>query len=392
MIEQMWSRASPVQPRIIGDAVADPRWYHQRLPGYRPTALYELPELAADLAVKRLWVKHEASRFGLPSFKGLGASWAAYRLVEQRIGRDLRDEWSTLDELRALLSEHSGLTLVTATDGNHGRAVARFAALFGMSAHIYVPHATAPARVQAIRDEGARVEETELSYDATVQLAASTATENRLVLSDTSWPGYEQVPAWISEGYSTMFHEVFDSLATAGAPAPDFVFVPVGVGALAAAAIQHLAHLPTQVVAVEPVGGDCVTGSLKAGRRVTVPGPQNSEMVGLNCGTPSFGTWPSLQARLRGSIVISDDPMHDAMRRLAQQGISVGETGAAALGALIALRAADAPTRTKLTVPADASVLILSTEGVTDPANYQTVVGRSADEVERSGRAPQPAS
>ncbi len=380
-----------MQPSVSTDTIADPRWYHRRLPGYEATSLYELPELAAELAVGRLWVKHEASRFGLPSFKGLGASWAAYCLIEQRIGRDLRDEWSTLDELRTLLSGYAGLTLVTATDGNHGRAVARIAAMFGMSAHIYVPHGTAAARIQAIRAEGARVDATELDYDATVQLAAATASEDRLVLSDTSWPGYEQVPAWISAGYATMFHEVLDSLAEAGSPYPDYLFVPVGVGALAAAAVRHFAQLPTQVVAIEPVGAECVTRSLRAGERITVPGPQHSEMVGLNCGTPSFSTWPLLQAQLRASLVISDDPMHDAMRRLASQGIAVGETGAAALGGLIALRAAGALEQSLLAVPADASVLLLSTEGVTDPANYQTVVGQSADQVVRSHRdAPQP--
>ena len=375
MIEELWVRPDTAEAVLPALEMADTRWFHQRLPGYGPTRLYDEPALAGQLGVGKLWVKHEASRFGLPSFKALGASWAAYQLVQARLGRDLTDEWRTVDELRGLLHGHAGLTLVTATDGNHGRAVARMAALFGLSAHIYVPAGTAAARIQAIAAEGAQVELTDLDYDRTVELAAETASTERLVLSDTSWPGYEQVPGWISDGYATMFHEIGQALAASAAPYPDVVFVPVGVGALAAAAIRFFAGSGARVIAVEPVGAECVTRSLRAGHRTTVPGPQTSQMVGLNCGTPSLTTWPLLQAGLAASIVISDAPMHDAMRRLARQRIAAGETGAATLAGLIALRSADPQLQEQLPVPADASVLLLSTEGVTDPANYRAVVG-----------------
>ncbi|WP_165960817.1 diaminopropionate ammonia-lyase [Actinocrispum wychmicini] len=372
MIQELWLRPDIARPSVPTAPAADPRWYHRRLPGYAATPLYDLPELANEMGVGRLWVKHESTRFGLPSFKALGASWAAYRLVEQRVGRSLRDEWSTVEDLRALLSNHADLTLVTATDGNHGRAVARVAALFGMSAHIYVPEGTAAARIQAIRAEGARVDQTDVNYDETVRIAAATASGDRLIVSDTSWPGYEEVPGWISDGYSTMFREIQAALTESGSSFPDFVVVPVGVGALAAAAVRHFAHGPTRVIAVEPVGAECVTRSLRVAERTTVPGPQVSEMVGLNCGTPSFTTWPLLKAGLSASLVIDDSPMHDAMRRLARHGIAAGETGAAALGGLIA---SDHDVRELLGVSAKSSVLLLCTEGVTDPANYLAVVG-----------------
>jgi len=386
MIAEHWLRPdealpNPTAPAPAAAASVDPRWYHRRLPDYRPTPLHHLPDLASTFGVGQVLVKHESSRFGLPSFKGLGASWAAYRLIGKHLGRRLDDEWTTVGELRALLVDEQDLTLVTATDGNHGRAVARMAALFGMSAHIYVPAGTTRSRIDAIQAEGAMVEDTGTDYDTTVQIAASTAGEQRLVLSDTSWPGYEEVPSWISQGYSTLFHEIDSDLTGSGRPAPDVVLVPVGVGALAAAAVRHYADRPTRIIAVEPVGAECITRSLHAGSRITVPGPQASEMVGLNCGTPSYSTWPELLHRLSGSIVIDDEPMHLAMRLLADHGIAAGETGAATLGGLIALRASEPALQQRFRLSPTDSVLLLCTEGVTDPVNYLDVVGRTADEV-----------
>src|SRR4051812_19514688 len=227
-----------------------PREFHQRLPGYAPTPLIDAPEVAEMLGVRQVLLKNESSRFGLPAFKILGASWAVYRALEQRVGHSL-GEWQTLDELVLLLAPVRPLTLATATDGNHGRAVARMARLLGFTAHIYMPRGTAQARIDGIASEGARVEIIDRTYDDAVERAAQDAGERCLVISDTSWPGYEEVPRWVMEGYSTIMLEIDEALARRGEPAPDLVAVQFGVGALAAAVVRHFRE--AKILSVEPL-------------------------------------------------------------------------------------------------------------------------------------------
>lgn len=349
------------------------------MPGYEPTPLVDLPSIADRCGVGRVLVKCEADRFGLPAFKILGASWATYRLLGERhaLRHGVPAPTGSFDELRAAFASDD-VTLVTATDGNHGRAVARAAAWFGAGADIYVPAGTVDARVSAIESEGARVTVVDGDYDAAVALAASTAGPDRLVVSDTSWPGYDRVPRWIAEGYRTLFVELDEQLADAAlAPEPDAILVPVGIGALMVAALDRFStgapHGPARI-SVEPVGADCLLQSLAAGEPVTTPGPHRSMMAGMNCGTVSMVAWPIMRARTDWAIALDDEPVAATMRLLADAGIVAGETGAGALAALVAL--ADEPDGVAtIGLGPESTVVALCTEGATDPVNYARVVG-----------------
>jgi diaminopropionate ammonia-lyase len=353
---------------------------HRRLPGYAVTPLRDAPTLARTNGVGRVWVKDESSRLGLPAFKLLGASWATYRAVGQRLGQD-PEPWSSLDELRRTLGPLRPLTLAAATDGNHGRAVARMAALLGLDADVYLPGGTAAARIDAIKGEGARVTVVDGDYDTAVAAAAATAGERCLVIQDVAWPGYEQVPAWVVEGYATIFWEVDDQLAARGEAGPDVVMIPVGVGGLAAAAVRHWRRRglgrPPRLIGVEPLAAACVLRSLQTGRIVTVPGPHRSIMAGLNCGTPSLVAWPSLQTGLDAVVAVGDECARQAMRDLAAAGIVAGETGAASLAGLAEVTGGRVAGKLRgaLGLAADARVLLLCTEGPTDPQAYRQIVG-----------------
>ena len=249
-----------------------PLRFHRSLDGYAPSPLVDAPQLAGEWGVGRVLLKFERERFGLPAFKFLGASWAARRLL----GEPPYDP---------------DLELVAATDGNHGRAVARVARLAGLGATILVPAGTAAARIDAIAGEGARVEVVDGTYDDAVRRSATLASPRRLVLSDTSWPGYEDVPRWVIEGYATIFREVDEQ--TDGARV-DLAVIPIGVGALAAAAVRHLGAGAT-LAGVEPESAACVLESIAAGEIVEVPGPHTSIMAGLNAGLPSLVAWPAMR-------------------------------------------------------------------------------------------------
>jgi diaminopropionate ammonia-lyase len=353
---------------------------HRRLPGYAPTPLARCPGLAAQLGVAEVWVKDETSRLGLPAFKMLGASYACYRALTGRLGHEV--PWDSVADLAAGLAPLGPLTLCTATDGNHGRAVARMARLLGLRAVIYVPQETAVPRIEAIASEGALVTRVPGGYDAAVRRSAQDASDSCIVVSDTSWPGYTQIPCWVIDGYSTVFAEVSGQLAEAGHGEPDVVAVPVGVGALAAATVVHYkagdAAGPTALLGVEPESARCVTESLRAGRPVTLPFPQTSIMAGLNCGTPSQVAWPLLAQGIDAMAVVSDGWAMAAMRSLAAAGIVAGESGAASLAGLQALCASqgDGAARAALRLGRESSVLVLCTEGATDPAAWERIVGR----------------
>jgi diaminopropionate ammonia-lyase len=388
--------------------------FHQRLPGYAPTPLREVPELAARCGVGRMLVKDESHRMGLPAFKILGASWATYRVLCERLGGE--PEWATLDDLAAVVAARLGpLRLVAATDGNHGRAVARMARLLGLSATILVPEGTAAARIDGIASEGAEVVVSPGSYDDAVARSADMAGDRDLVISDTSWPGYEDPPRWVIEGYSTIFAEI-DAQLTAlgdgkgGAPASvehdgggpgggaglgavtvtdegvevpgaavvDVAVVPLGVGALGASAGACLraGREPDDgplLIGVEPTTAACVAAAVEAGHLVEVPGPHRSIMAGLNCGLASMLALPTVTASFDAFVAVDDDRCRQAIRAHAAAGMDVGETGAAALAGLMAVVDEH---RAELPIPLEATVLLLATEGVTDPANFERIVGR----------------
>jgi diaminopropionate ammonia-lyase len=347
--------------------------FHRGLPGYAPTPLVEAPGLAAELGVGRLFVKDESARFDLRAFKFLGASWAGFLAAGRRSGYAGP---AALDGLRAHLeAAGGGLALVTATDGNHGRAVARTARLLGLPARVYVPKAGPGIVIERISAEGARVTGVDGDYDETVAAARADAAADRgaVLVQDTAWPGYEEIPSWIVAGYETLFAELDAQLLQAGAPVPALVSVPVGVGSLAQAAVTHYrrSSLPAaarpRLLSAEPDTAACVLASLAAGSMVSVP-TAATVMNGLNCGTLSTLAWPYLRGGMDAAIAVDDAAAAGATAALASAGITAGPSGAAALAALrAALIGNGAPSRRRdlgLDDPGDPpAVVCLCTEG-----------------------------
>ncbi len=330
-------------------AIGAPIDFHRSLPGYQPTPLTETPRLAAGLEVGRVFVKDESSRLGLPAFKILGASWA--------IERALADN---SDAVR---------TLVAATDGNHGRAVARVAVQRGLGARIFIPDGVHESAVAAIAAEGAEIVRAGGSYDEAVELAVAAATaDDALLIQDMGWPGYTEIPAWIVEGYLTMFAEIDGQLAAAGAAPADLVVVPIGVGSLAQAAVTYYRHpgitRPPALLSAEPGGAACGLRSLQAGQMVTVP-TSVTIMAGLNCGTLSEAAWPYLSGGLDAAVAVTDQQDAAAARDLAASGGPAGPGGAAALaGARVALTGdGSAARRTHLGVTRTSALVLICTEG-----------------------------
>lgn len=335
---------------------SDVRDFHRQLPGYEPTPLVDAPALAARAGVGRVLVKDESNRMGLPAFKILGASWAVYRALLDELGLAVG---VSLDDLAAKLAG-SDLVVRTATDGNHGRAVAHMARRFGLAAEIFVPAGTSEARIAAIEGEGATCEVVDGTYEDAVETAAAAG---GIVVSDTSWSGYETIPAYVIEGYVTILEEVEEQV--------DAVLVPIGVGALAAAVAQSFRCRggDARLIGVEPDGAHCVLASVQAGEMVEVPGPHTSIMAGLNCGRPSPIAWPWVSSGFDLFTAIDDVHAEEGMRALADAGVVSGETGAAPAGALLAFGAQ------RLGLTPTSTVLLLSTEGATDPGAYERIVG-----------------
>ncbi len=329
--------------------------FHRSLPEYAPTPLVDLPSLAAELGVARVLVKDESARLGLPAFKALGAAWALHRAL--RDGRDSDPP------------DREPLTVVAATDGNHGRAVARFACGLGHAVRIFLPDGVHPVAAQAIRDEGAGVTMTGGSYDDAVAAAARAAEADRaLLVQDTSWDGYTDIPGWIVEGYATLFAETDEQLVADGVTRPDLVVVPVGVGSLLQAALSHYRRADavrgTAVLAAEAEAAACLAPSLLAGRPVTVD-TGVTVMAGLNCGTPSELAWPYIVHGLDAVAAVTDADDVRAARHLADLGVPAGPCGAASLAAArLALTGEGSDgRRAHLGIGPDSTVVLVSTEG-----------------------------
>ncbi len=351
--------------------------FHRKLPGYAPTPLHSLDELAKSLGVSKILLKDESGRLGLPAFKILGASWAAYCALSERCAA-LRHTWVSVDELAERLREYPVPVLYAATDGNHGRAVARFASMLGLRSQVYVPEGTAQARVAAIESEGASVHVVQGTYDDTVAKAARDADAYAgLLLQDNGWSGYESIPHYVVEGYSTMLWEIDDELAARAEPLPTHVLVQIGVGSLADAVVRHFCrkHPRPVIIGVEPEGAACALESVRAGVIVRVAGPHTSIMAGMNCDSPSLISFPVLQRGINCFMTISDERTREAMKRLASLGIVSGETGAAGVGALFELAGEHhRRVRDAIGLTASSRVLVFSTEGATNPELYHAIV------------------
>jgi diaminopropionate ammonia-lyase len=339
-------------------------------PDYRATPLVSLPGLARALGLASLVYKDERGRFGLKSFKALGGAYAVRRVLE-REGRPAR-----------------AVTVTCATDGNHGRSVAWGARLFGCNCVIFIHETVSEGRAEAIRRYGADVVRVKGNYDDAVRHAAAEAARNGwFVVSDTSYEGYREVPADVMHGYGVMASEIVRQVPAG--EVPTHVFVQVGVGALAAAICARfwLAWGPKRprFVAVEPARADCLVRSLEAGRPVVVHGDLETVMAGLACGEVSELAWEVLREGADAALAIGDDWAIAAVRALAaprdgDPAIVAGETGGAGLAALLAL-ADRAEMRARLGLNGSSRVLLLGSEGDTDPEIYRRIVGRSAEEV-----------
>jgi len=355
------SESPVVRACLGGDALA----FHRKIPGYAPTPLVKLPGLAAGLGLGAIHVKDEAHRFGTQAFKALGASYAVHRFLEKKPG---------------------GRVFCTASDGNHGMALAWSARLFDQKAEVFMPRGTVPARIRRIEGQGARVTVVDGDYDAAVRVAAKEAEEHGWVLvQDTAWEGYTDIPTSIMAGYVTMLREMETELFPPDGPGVDVVFLQAGVGSWAAAAVAYLAdrygeRMP-KVVCVEPVGADCCRASARAGRRVSLPAAETI-MAGLNCGTPSLLAWPILAAGTDLFLAVPDGFAREAMRayfnpKKGDPRVVSGESGAAGLAALLALvRESELKEpRGFLGLGETSRVLLVNTEGDTDPENFSEIVG-----------------
>jgi diaminopropionate ammonia-lyase len=348
--------------------------FHASLPGYAVTPLSSAAPLAAELGVGRVLVKDESGRFGVGSFKALGASWAVRQvLAGQTAAEDAAGGGDTLAWLRDEAARRPGLVFVTATDGNHGRALAWMARQVRAAARVFVPSVTNPEVIAAIEGEDAAVIQVAGSFDDAVAAAGRWAGGHpgAELVQDTTLPGYREVPGWIVAGYSTLFGELGAQLAAAEPGAsgcPALVVVPVGVGSLAQAAVMAYHGTSTAVLAVEPETAACLLASLRAGAPVTVP-TGSTIMAGLNCGSVSEAAWPWLVRGITAAVAVSDGDAARAAAALAAVGVSAGPSGAASLaGARAALTGqGSAGRRRQLGVDREATVVLLNTEAAHPP-------------------------
>ncbi len=353
---------------------------HRSLPGYAATPLRSLHGLARRLGVGEVWVKDESHRFGLNAFKALGASYA---ISSQLLGQadDL-----IFDNVQARVSNGQLLkpTFVAATDGNHGRAVAWIAQLLGANSVVYMPYGSQQVRVEAIRAHGGHVEVLDGSYDDAVRHAANQAEMNGwTVIQDTAWDDYTSVPISIMQGYSTLLTEVFEQIE---GETPTHVFLQAGVGSMAAAIqavlIERYGIQAPRVIIVEPEGADCYFESILAadGELHVIEGHLDTNMAGLACGTPSSLAWPIIRDFSAFFFKCKDDVTEAGMRILASpidadESVISGESGAVTTGLLAELmeNKANRELAGVMSLGPESKILLISTEGDTDPENYRRV-------------------
>ena len=353
--------------------------------GYTPTPLVSLAALAAKIDVAEVQYKDEGPRFGLGSFKALGGSYAALRVLQREVSKSLGQEVSMVDiRTGKYATECGALTLVSATDGNHGRSLAWGCKRFGVPCRIYIHAEVSEGRETAMRELGAEVIRITGDYDASVALAKTEAEENDwFVVSDTSWPGYTLAPRDVMSGYGVMTQEICDELERA----PTHVFLQGGVGGLAAGVVaglrQYWRAAAPRVIIVEPELAACLFESAKAGSATIVAIAEETLMAGLSCGEPSEMAWEILAEEASDFLTIPETLVAPAVRLLARPldgdvAIEAGESAIAGLAALVAARQ-DAVLSLKLGLDAGSRVLLIGSEGVTDPAIFQMIMeGRDA--------------
>jgi diaminopropionate ammonia-lyase len=392
---------------IMAPAAVDAaRRFHESFPPYAPTPLAGLASMARHLGVGGIWVKDESHRFGLDSFKVLGGSFAIGRYVADRLGCSIDAVDFALLSSDALRRQLGPITFFTATDGNHGRGVAWAAAQLNQKAVVLMPEKTSQSRFDSIAALGAKVSIEPLNYDGCVKKAAELAgaAPGGVVMQDTAWEGYEEIPSWIMQGYGTLIAEALDQMAQSGAGRPTHVLVQAGVGSLAAAVQGYLLWRfpdnPPRVAVVECHAADCFFLSARAGDTSSraVTGALDSIMAGLCCGQASPIAWVLLRNHAHAFVSCPDWVSAVGMRMLASplpgdaQVVS-GESGAVGMGLLAAActREEYRPLRDMLGIDGSSQVLLLSTEGDTDPARWRSIVWEGAWPAPPGDRGGRPA-
>ncbi len=375
------------QPLLFNQHIAaDALRLHKTIPGYGPTPLLSFNELAEAMHVRGVYCKNEASRFSLNAFKGLGGAYAMFRILCEKLNldhtavdfRDFQDE--------ALRKRCAQIHFVTATDGNHGKGVSWAAKLFGCSASVFLPKGSAEVRRKAIEDAGnATAEITELNYDQAVEHCWKLAQKNGWILiQDTAWDGYEQYPEWIIDGYLTLAVEAAHQL---GKTVPTHVFLQAGVGAMAGGVMEFLLSYyrkkPPLVSIVEPTEAACIYQSAKIGdgQHHAIEGNPATIMAGLNCGTPCRLTWPFLRDKASFFCACDDVITEEGMRAYANPvggdaTVIAGESGAVTFG-LARRILQDETLRRLFRINEDSVILLINTEGDTDPENYKRIIASS---------------
>jgi len=375
-------------PKNFTEEVADKvHTFHKQLPGYTPTELVVLKGLAQHWGVSDIFIKDESTRFGLKAFKVLGGSYAVAQLICRELGIRLEDtdyNYLTSDEVRSRIN---GMTLTTATDGNHGRGIAWAAQQLGIKTVIYMPKGAAQSRVENIRSHGATVEVTDLNYDDAVRLANSMANKHGWhMIQDTAWKGYEKIPLWIMQGYTTMCKEALEQMIEKEVKATH-VFVQAGVGALAAAVVACISNKyrrqPPRFIIMEPNNAACVFASAAAGdgKPHSVTGNHETIMAGLACGEVNTIGWPILRDRPSCYIRCDNYVAANGIRILANpigddRPVEAGESGSVGIGLLELITSHDAfaEIKQKLEIGPESKLLFFNTEGATDPINYREIL------------------
>lgn len=365
------------------------RTFHESFPQYSKTPLAKLDQMADYLGLGQIYLKDESYRFGLNAFKVLGGSFAIAKYIAQQTGKDVSDLPYSVLTSDALREEFGQATFFTATDGNHGRGVAWAANKLGQKSVVYMPKGSTLTRFNNIKAEGATVTIEEVNYDECVRMAADAAskTKNGVVVQDTAWDGYEEIPAWIMQGYGTMALEANEQLEEYGCDRPTHVFVQAGVGSLAGAVQGYFANRypenPPKVVVVEADVADCLYKGAIAGDggiRI-VDGDMQTIMAGLACGEPNTISWDILKNHVDTFVSAPDWVAALGMRMLAAPvkgdvPVTSGESGAAPFGVLACIMLFDEykELREHLGLNKDSKILLFSTEGDTDPDRYKAIV------------------
>lgn len=381
-----------IAPAFLAEEVVEKiAAFHSSVPGYAVTPLAELSARAKELGLGNIFVKDESHRFGLNAFKGLGGVYAVSKVICEKLGVDLeKADFSQIcsEENKEKIKD---IVFITATDGNHGKGVAWAAKKFGCQAYVYMPKGTVESRVQAIRDVGAtEVLVTDYFYDDTVRMANKRAEENGwTMVQDTAWEGYEKIPTYIVQGYTTLAKEAVEQLKEKGVDAPDLVILQAGVGAFAGGVLGYLVNhygekLPKVIIA-EPDTVACIFESAKIndGKPHASTGSCETVMAGLNCAEPCLVTYPTLRDYPVAYAACPDFVTEEGMWLLGKplagdDKVVSGESGAVGMGLLYELNQNPdlAKIKTRLGLNENSVVLLISTEGNTDPDHYAEVLAK----------------